>query len=249
MSTWPGQPLSRHPLSPDHSQLDKPVPPSLGTETNLSLLLDRTSWQNNTPTLETSPTEHELALREHQVNKAKHLEMAKLELAKREGQEFLSEANMARIKNGRSRTKALARVQENHRSVTPHHPPSARYMHRVHPPPSRIPSGHMLNASMVHRRGPPEPAARMRQISEILAHPTKRKARASLGVLNHPPRGVGHAPHPSSHARRHSGNITAKMALRAQAERLQRRRLGTLDLKARQHNLKVQALRDLRKRE
>ncbi|OAV95316.1 hypothetical protein PTTG_26713 [Puccinia triticina 1-1 BBBD Race 1] len=52
MSTRPGHPSSRHPLS----QLDQPVPPSLGTETNLSSLLDRASWESNTPTLETSPT-------------------------------------------------------------------------------------------------------------------------------------------------------------------------------------------------
>ncbi|WAQ84024.1 hypothetical protein PtA15_4A475 [Puccinia triticina] len=222
--------------------------------------------------------EHELALRERQVNEAKHLEIAKLELAKREGRESLSEADLARIKNERLRTEALARaardhaVRENHRPVTPvsmgpsrvhvpppppalhplpaqHRPPSAQSMHRVHQPPSRIPSGHMPNASMGHRLGPPEPAARMRRMSESLAHPPPGIGRASLGVSNHPPRGLGHAPYPSSHARRHSGNITAEMALRAQAERLRRRRLETLDLKARQHNLKVQALRDLRKRE
>jgi hypothetical protein len=49
-------------------------------------------------------------LRERQVAEAKHLEIAKLEIAKREGRESLSEADLARIKNERLRTENLARV-------------------------------------------------------------------------------------------------------------------------------------------
>ncbi|KAA1080798.1 hypothetical protein PGT21_021412 [Puccinia graminis f. sp. tritici] len=225
--------------------------------------------------------EHGLALRERQVAEAKHLEIAKLELAKREGRESLSEADLARIKNERLRTEALARaardhaVRENHRPVTPvnlgptrvhvpppppiphplpiqNRPPSVQSINRAHLGPSRIPSGHMQNASMGHRLGPPEPAPRARRMSESLARPPPGLTHPPLGAPNHhhQSRGLGHAPYPNPHARRLSGNnLTAEMALRAQAERLRRRKLETLDLKARQHNLKVQALRDLRKRE
>ncbi|KAH9456372.1 hypothetical protein Pst134EB_012569 [Puccinia striiformis f. sp. tritici] len=222
--------------------------------------------------------EHELALRERQVAEAKHLEMAKIEIAKREGRESLSEADLARIKNERLRTEALARAardhaaRENHRPVSqvnlgpsrvhvpppppiPHllpsqnRPPSAQSMHRVHPGHTRIPSGHTHNASMGHRLGPPEPAPRMRRLSESLAHPPPGLGRAAMGVPNQQSRGLGPAPYQNRHARRPSGTITTEMALRAQAERLRRRKLETLDLKARQHNLQVQALRDLRKRE
>ncbi|PLW04809.1 hypothetical protein PCANC_18529 [Puccinia coronata f. sp. avenae] len=221
--------------------------------------------------------EHELALRERQVAEAKHLEIAKLEIAKREGRESLSEADLARIKNERLRTENLARVardhaiRENMRPVTPismgptrvhvpppppvphplpvhNRPPSAQSMHRVHMGPAGIPSGHMPTGSMGHRLVPPEPVPRMRRMSESLAHPPPGIGRAPLGVPNLS-RGLGPAPYPNRHARRPSGNISAEMTLKAQAERLRRRRLETLDLKARQHNLKVQALRDLRKRE
>ncbi|KAI9605177.1 hypothetical protein H4Q26_003152 [Puccinia striiformis f. sp. tritici PST-130] len=114
--------------------------------------------------------EHELALRERQVAEAKHLEMAKIEIAKREGRESLSEADLARIKNDGCGPKL--------------------WLEQL---------GIMLPAKIIDR------------------------------CL--------------------SGTITTEMALRAQAERLRRRKLETLDLKARQHNLQVQALRDLPERE
>jgi len=221
--------------------------------------------------------EHELALRERKLAEAKHLEIAKIEIAKREGRDSLSEADLARIKNERLRTEGLARaardhaIRENLRPVTPvnmgparvhvpppppvphplpqhNRPPSAQAMHRPHLGPSVIPSGHIPNTSLGHRLGPPEPAPRMRRMSESLVHPPGGIGRAPSAVPNLS-RGLGPAPYPNRHVRRPSGNITAEMTLKAQAERLRRRRLETLDLKARQHNLKVQALRDLRKRE
>ncbi|KNZ62930.1 hypothetical protein VP01_1206g2 [Puccinia sorghi] len=199
-----------------------------------------------------------------------------LEIAKREGRESLSEADLARIKNERLRTEGLARaardhaIRENLRPVTPvsmgparvpvppppiphplpphNRPPSAQSMHRPHLGPSVVPSGHIPNTSMGPRLGPPEPAPRMRRMSESLVHPPGGIGRAPTAVPNLP-RGLGPAPYQNRHVRRPSGIISAEMTLKAQAERLRRKRLETLDLKARQHNLKVQALRDLRKRE
>lgn len=222
--------------------------------------------------------EHELAMRERQVAEAKQLELAKIDLAKRMGRESLSEADLARIRNERLRTEALARaakdhaVLENHRPVQPVNLPPPRtpvpppppvphplpqplrapptQPHGVHPVlPPRVPQAPIANTVGASRHSHAEAATRMRRMSESLAHPPAGFARPQGPIAGNAPRGLGAAPYPNRHSRQPSGTISAEMALRAQAERLRRRKLEALDLKARQHNLKVQALRDLRRRE
>jgi len=58
--------------------------------------------------------EHELAMRERQMAESKHIEMAKLELAKRMGEESLNEADFARVRRERMKAELLARQSNDH---------------------------------------------------------------------------------------------------------------------------------------
>jgi hypothetical protein len=60
--------------------------------------------------------EHELAMRERQMAESKQIELAKLEVAKRMGEESLNEADFARIRRERMKAELLAR-QSNVNSI------------------------------------------------------------------------------------------------------------------------------------
>lgn len=125
---------------------------------------------------------------------------------------------------------------------SPLRPPSAQSAHRLSSGPRIYPSP-MPNSTGAHRLAPPQSTPRMRRMSDSHAYPTAGPARPQS-------HGLAPGPYPDRHIqRRTSGNMSAEIMLRAHAERLRRKRFQTLDLKARQHNLIVQALRDLRKRE
>ncbi|PLW14301.1 hypothetical protein PCASD_15673 [Puccinia coronata f. sp. avenae] len=58
--------------------------------------------------------EHELAMRERQMAESKQIELAKLEVAKRMGEESLNEADFARIRRERMKAELLARQSNDH---------------------------------------------------------------------------------------------------------------------------------------
>ncbi|KAG0140277.1 hypothetical protein CROQUDRAFT_665411 [Cronartium quercuum f. sp. fusiforme G11] len=146
-----------------------------------------------------------------------------------------------------------------------HHPQPPVMMPPMPRPPTTIPMP--LPPGCYHNRVPSEPAARMRRMSGGMPLPPPSlglgAGRGQWGLPTNALRGPtagGHLDRPlnsrSSNARLRPAYLRglreeslAQLALRAQAERLRRRRLESLDLKARQHNLRAQALRDLRKRE
>lgn len=134
------------------------------------------------------------------------------------------------------------------------------------PPPMPIPISDFGH----HRRVPSEPALGGRRMSGSMYPPPLGPTRSQWGLPSNALRGNNHS---TPHAGIDSGldhsrgsrfldpririeklralreDSLAQLALRAQAERLRRRRLENLDLQARQHNIRAQALRDLRKRE
>lgn len=246
--------------------------------------------------------EHELAMRERQMAEERQVELARLQLAKRIGQESLTEADLARIKRERMKAELLARAASNHAahehsrpisgldlgSIPTPRPPPPPMIHSLPPPmppgtpqvfPSRSPSmsfqplPHLIppppHPSMPspmlsqHRRNPSEPMPRMRRMSDSFTSPPIGLGRSQWGLPSNALRGGNH-PTParpasrsdfsdsnsrSRNLRARSEAMVAELAIRAQAERLRRRRLETLDLKARQLQLRAEALRDLRQRE
>ncbi|KAH9810636.1 hypothetical protein DFH28DRAFT_492163 [Melampsora americana] len=125
--------------------------------------------------------------------------------------------------------------------------------------------------SDLHRRIPSEPGIHMRRLSGSLQPASLGIGPGQWGSPNNALRGPNHVPHHGSTAPAHfdrpsslrhqdsrlrAANLRAlkeesmsQLAIRAQAERLRRRRLQQLDGHARASNLRAQALRDLRKRE
>ncbi|MBW0507864.1 hypothetical protein O181_047579 [Austropuccinia psidii MF-1] len=142
-----------------------------------------------------------------------------------------------------------------------HSPIPPPLSHRQIPIPTPIStSRHLPDLIHHHSRFPSEPGMRMRRLSGSFVHQPDLN-RAPWGSPENTFRNFG----PSSSDpfdRNHNHTLPRKknflgkgeaiateMALRAQAERLRRKRLEPLDLKARQLHLKAQVLRDLRKRE
>ncbi|KAI8457028.1 hypothetical protein BY996DRAFT_4578888 [Phakopsora pachyrhizi] len=258
--------------------------------------------------------EHEISMRERQLAGEKQRELAKLELAKRHGQDSLSEADLARIRRDRLKAELIARAAENHAAKENHRPISGIDLGPVHtplpPPPPKLhrmptqtphavppmtfpvsprppvhglshavpPISHTPLVGPIHipltphihdlpgnHRLAPELPIRHRRLSDSRAAPPGI-ARGQWGLpgnslrVSNPsatPLVTGHAhrfDRPDQFARRRqllslNDKLRTEYALRAQAEKIRRSRLLTLDLKARKLDLRAQALRDLRKRE
>lgn len=173
-----------------------------------------------------------------------------------------------------SRTPSAASHRSHQHMPMPMGPPmSHTHMPRppipmpVPPPPMPMP----MPMADLHHRVPSEPSLHMRRLSGSLQPPSLGVGRGQWGSPNNALRGSNHVPHhggatpahfdrPSSthhhDSRLRAANLRAlkeeslvQLAIRAQAERLRRRRLQQLDSHARASNLRAQALRDLRKRE
>lgn len=259
--------------------------------------------------------EHELAMRERQAAESRQMELAKLELAKRMGQESLNEADFARIRRQRMQAELLARASNNRameeigRSLSRSEinepmsnqmppPPSFTQSDRIRmqtpnkssmpgpipipgpypmsdrmmPYPMSVPSppftrGHSsmgglylphpgLHPTYDHPDEMPIMPPRLRRMSDSLgAHPAHlgpgewtsfKGGFAEPGPFLSDYHDIHRA---SSDFRDPRESVAVQMALRAQAERLRRKRLEKLDLNARQQSLNIQALRELRLRD